>query len=114
MPQDSWSADEQLGLEVQPEEKHSWVAKRAGRGGGGILGGGGGVSKTYRPVCLLAAGEAEGGATLAEDIQGLISPQVRRAFNSMLTVGRWAPSEALVVLNIAAQLILLQLLLVLV
>lgn len=65
-------------------------------------------------MCLLTAGEAEGGATLAEHIQGLISPQVRRALNSMLTVGRGAPSEALVVLNIAAQLVLLQLLLILI
>ena len=72
------------------------------------------MREPHRPVCLLTAGEAEGRATLAEDIQRLVSPKVRCALNSMFTVGRRAPREALVILDIAAQLILQQLLLVLV
>lgn len=69
---------------------------------------------TYRSVRLLLAGEAEGGATLAEDVKGLISTDVLHALHSMLAVGRRAPGQALAVLHIAAQLVLIQLLLLLI
>ncbi len=67
------------------------------------------VREPYRPVCLLFAGEAEGGATLAQNIKGLIRAEILDALNGMLTIGRRAPRQALVVLNITAQLILIQL-----
>lgn len=69
---------------------------------------------THRSVRLLLAGEAEGGATLAEDVQGLIGTDILHALNSMLAIGRRAPGQALAVLYIAAQLILIQLLLLLI
>ncbi len=59
----------------------------------------------HRYMCLLLAGKAKGGATLAEDIQRLIRPEILHTLNCMLTVGRRAPDQALAVFNIAAQLI---------
>ena len=72
-------------------------------------------SKTaYRAVRLLLAGEAKGRATFAEDVQGLIGTKVLHALHSIFTAWSRAPCQALVVLNIAAQLVLIQLVLVLV
>lgn len=65
-------------------------------------------------MSLLLARKAEGGAALAGDIQGLIRGNVLDALHSMLTVGRWAPGQAFAVLHIAAQLILIKLLLFLI
>lgn len=70
-------------------------------------------AEAHRSMSLLLAGKTKGRATLAEDIQWLISPEILHTLNCMLTVGRRAPDQALAVLNIAAQLIQLQLLLVL-
>lgn len=65
-------------------------------------------------MSLLLAGEAKGGATLAGDIKGLFSADILDALDSMLTVGRRAPGQAFAVFHIAAQLILIKLLLVLI
>ena len=69
---------------------------------------------TYRSMSLLLASKAEGGAALASDIKGLIRANVLDTLHSMLTVGRWAPSQALAVFHVAAQLILIKLLPVLI
>ena len=63
------------------------------------------AAEAHRSMRLLLAGKAKGGATFAEDVQGLISPEVLHTLNCMLTVGRRAPDQALAVFNIAAQLI---------
>lgn len=63
------------------------------------------AAEAHRSMRLLLTGKAKGGATLAEDIQGLISPKILHTLNCMLTVGRRAPDQALAVFNIAAQLI---------
>ena len=68
----------------------------------------------YRSVRLFLAGEAKGRATFAEDIQGLIGTKILHALHCVFTAWGWAPCQALVVLNIAAQLILIQLALVLI
>ena len=63
------------------------------------------AAKAHRSVCLLLTGKTEGGATLAEDIQRLISPKILHTLNCMFTVGGRAPDQALAVFNIAAKLI---------
>lgn len=68
----------------------------------------------YRPVSLLLASEAEGGATLADDVKRLISANILDALDCVLAVWRWTPGQAFAVFDIAAQLILLKLLLVLI
>ncbi len=63
------------------------------------------AAEAHRSMCLLLAGKAKGGATFAENIQGLISSKILHTLNCMLTVGRRAPDQALAVFNIATQLI---------
>lgn len=70
--------------------------------------------EAYRTVSFLLAGETEGSSTLAGDVQGLIRAQLFHALDCILTARSWAPCQALVVLNIAAQLVLPQLVLFLV
>lgn len=68
----------------------------------------------YRPVRLLLAGEAKGGATLADDVQGLIRTNILHTLDSMLAVGRRTPGQPFAVFHIAAQLVLIKLLLLLI
>ena len=63
-------------------------------------------------MSLFLASEAEGGATLAGDVKGLISTNVLNTLDSMFAIGRRTPGQAFAVFHKAAQLILIKLLLV--